>query len=67
MTEKRCRPEEAFAILRTASQHRNLKLRQVATGVVRAVSGHPTEAGPFHPRHRQAFPNPAGTTDAPDG
>ncbi|PYF98353.1 GAF domain-containing protein [Georgenia satyanarayanai] len=38
MGQNRCDAEEAFAILRTASQHRNVKLRTVAQEIVTAVS-----------------------------
>jgi GAF domain-containing protein len=49
MAEQRCTAEEAFAILRTASQNRNLKLRQVAEDIVRGVSGQPAQPPPFSP------------------
>lgn len=39
MAQNRCGPEEAFGILRRASQHRNAKLRDVAALVVAQVSG----------------------------
>jgi AmiR/NasT family two-component response regulator len=39
MAQNRCTSEEAFRLLRQASQHRNVKLRQVATDIVTAVSG----------------------------
>lgn len=39
MAQNRCGPEEAFAILRQASQHRNAKLRHVAATIVARVSG----------------------------
>lgn len=38
MGQNRCSADEAFAILRNASQHRNIKLRAVATEIVDAVS-----------------------------
>jgi len=41
MAQNRCRADEAFAVLRQASQHRNTKLRQVAADVVTSVSGQP--------------------------
>jgi GAF domain-containing protein len=40
MAQNRCSPEEAFTLLRRASQSRNVKLREVAAGVVSSVSGH---------------------------
>jgi GAF domain-containing protein len=39
MAQNRCGPEEAFAILRRASQSRNQKMRVVAAGIVTRVSG----------------------------
>lgn len=44
MAQQRCGAEEAFAILRSASQHRNVKLRQVAAEVVESVAGEPPPA-----------------------
>lgn len=41
MGQNRCGADEAFGILRTASQHRNVKLRTVAEEIVTAVSGAP--------------------------
>jgi AmiR/NasT family two-component response regulator len=34
MAESRCDPEEAFSMLRRASNNRNLKLHDVATEIV---------------------------------
>jgi GAF domain-containing protein len=39
MGQNRCSADAAFNILRAASQHRNIKLRDVAADIVRAVSG----------------------------
>ncbi|WP_158609550.1 ANTAR domain-containing protein [Cellulomonas triticagri] len=39
MAQNRCGPEEAFRILRSASQHRNQKMRDVAADLVAGVSG----------------------------
>ncbi|WP_199442190.1 GAF and ANTAR domain-containing protein [Umezawaea beigongshangensis] len=39
MAQKRCSADEAFRVLRTASQNRNVKLRDIAVEVVTAVSG----------------------------
>lgn len=39
MAQNRCGPQEAFGILRHASQHRNAKLRDVAADIVQRVSG----------------------------
>jgi GAF domain-containing protein len=41
MAQNRCTVEEAFGVLRRASQHRNIKLRQLAADVVTSVSGQP--------------------------
>jgi GAF domain-containing protein len=49
MAEQRCTAEEAFAILRTASHHRNLKLRQVAQDIITGITGSPPGPPPFHP------------------
>jgi len=39
MAENRCSTDEAMAILRAASQHRKVKLREVAATIVEAVTG----------------------------
>ncbi|MDM7831053.1 ANTAR domain-containing protein [Cellulomonas edaphi] len=39
MAQNRCAADEAFAILRRASQHRNVKLRDVAVSVVANITG----------------------------
>jgi GAF domain-containing protein len=49
MGEQRCSSGEAFAILRTASQNRNIKLRQVAESIVSGVTGLAAEPPPFDP------------------
>jgi GAF domain-containing protein len=49
MAEQRCAPEEAFAILRGASQNRNVKVRQVAESIVRGVTGQTPQSPPFDP------------------
>lgn len=43
MGQNRCPQEEAFQILRSASNHRNLKLRDVAADLVAAVSAGPVD------------------------
>jgi GAF domain-containing protein len=40
MGQNRCSADEAFNILRTTSQNRNVKLRDIATAMVAAVDGH---------------------------
>jgi GAF domain-containing protein len=44
MDQNRCTPEDAFQILRAASNHRNVKLRVIAEGIVTAVSGNGTHS-----------------------
>ena len=46
MGRNRCTADAAFDILRTTSQNRNTKLRDVAVEVVTAVSGEPPAPGP---------------------
>lgn len=41
MAQQRCDSQEAFALLRRASQNRNRKLRDVASDVITGVSGKP--------------------------
>jgi GAF domain-containing protein len=41
MAQNRCDADEAFDVLRSASQHRNVKLRDVAAGVLRSVGSAP--------------------------
>ena len=41
MGQNRCTADEAFEVLRTISQNRNVKLRDVAADMVTAVSGQP--------------------------
>ena len=50
MAQQRCTSDEAFAILRRASQSRNVKLRDVAAGIVTGISGRPPRRPSF--RHR---------------
>ena len=47
MAEQRCSAGEAFAILRTASQNRNTKLRQIAIDIVTSITGNPPQPPPF--------------------
>ncbi len=50
MAQNRCTRDVAFGILRRASQHRNLKLREVAATVIERFTGHPAaEPPPFTP------------------
>jgi hypothetical protein len=50
MAQNRCSAEEAFRILRSASSHRNVKLREVAAAIVRSVTGAEPSPGTFRPR-----------------
>jgi GAF domain-containing protein len=50
MAENRCDRETAFDILRSASQNRNAKLREVAANLVHSITGHQPAPGPFCPR-----------------
>jgi GAF domain-containing protein len=47
MAQERCASAQAFAILRNASQNRNVKLRDIASQIVTGVSGEPPCPGPF--------------------
>jgi GAF domain-containing protein len=55
MGQNRCPAAEAFDILRTASQNRNIKLRDIAAQIVTAVSGQP-------PAHEPRFTSWQGST-----
>lgn len=45
MGQQRCTADEAFAILRKASQHRNIKLRDLAAETIEHVTGRPPQPG----------------------
>lgn len=47
MAQERCTQAEAFAILRSASQNRNVKLRDIATQILASVTGQPPQPAPF--------------------
>jgi GAF domain-containing protein len=47
MAQERCTQARAFEMLRTASQHRNVKLRDIASAIVTSVSGEPPEPHEF--------------------
>lgn len=47
MGRERCGQDQAFAALRSASQNRNVKLRDIAREVVLSVSGEPPKPPPF--------------------
>ena len=55
MAQNRCTADQAFGILRRASQNRNITLRDVAAGIISRVTGHPPgPPPPFRPPHRPA-------------
>jgi len=54
MAGQRCTSDEAFAVLRTASQNRNVKLRRVAEDIVTGVTGAPPQPPPLRPPERPA-------------
>jgi transcriptional regulator with GAF, ATPase, and Fis domain len=47
MAQQRCTQDAAFAALRSASQHRNVKLREVAREVVADITGETVHPPPF--------------------
>lgn len=47
MGQQRCSASAAFAVLRTASQHRNRKLRDIAADVITSATGAPPEPPSF--------------------
>jgi len=46
MAREQCTQARAFAILRSASQNRNVKLREIASAIVTSVSGEPPQPSP---------------------
>lgn len=50
MAREGCTSERAFEILTKASQHGNVKLRELATDLVQGVSGQPPSVRPLSPR-----------------
>ena len=52
MAQNRATPDEAFAILRAASQSRNVKLREAAALIIQNLTGHPpADPPPLDPGH----------------
>jgi GAF domain-containing protein len=47
MAREQCNQAHAFAILRSASQNSNVKLRDIASAVVTSVTGEPPQPAPF--------------------
>jgi GAF domain-containing protein len=46
--QRRCTAAEAFAILRSASQNRNVKVREIAAGqIITGITGQPPQEPPF--------------------
>jgi GAF domain-containing protein len=56
MAQRRITAAEAFAILRTTSQNRNIKLRAFAAQIVEGVGAQPPQLPPFNPPRRRAMP-----------
>ncbi|NJQ01230.1 GAF and ANTAR domain-containing protein [Streptomyces zingiberis] len=50
MGQRRCTAEEAFSILRSASQHKNVKLRDLCADLITNLTGKPPTEGRFTPR-----------------
>ena len=49
MAQRRCGPDEAIAVLRKMSNDRNVKLRDIAAGLVRSIAGRETSEPPHQP------------------
>ena len=49
MAQQRCTAAEAFAILRSASQNRNVKVREIAEQIITSITGQPPQEPPFTP------------------
>jgi AmiR/NasT family two-component response regulator len=47
MAQERCTQATAFELLRSASQNRNVKLRDIASAIVTSVSGEPPQPHAF--------------------
>ncbi|MGW7281816.1 GAF and ANTAR domain-containing protein [Streptomyces sp. NPDC054844] len=50
MAQQRCDAEQAFGILRSASQNRNIKLRDLCRDLVTSIGGRPPQDGGMRPR-----------------
>jgi AmiR/NasT family two-component response regulator len=48
MGQQRCTAAEAFDILRSAAQNRNLKIREIAEQIITSITGQPPQEPPFH-------------------
>lgn len=62
MSQQRCNADDAFAVLRRASQGRNRKLRDIAADMVTSVGGTPSPTGP--PRSDTDRPTASRTSTA---
>jgi len=47
MATEHCTQARAFAILRSASQNSNVKLRNIAGAIVTSITGEPPQSAPF--------------------
>ena len=47
MGQQRCTAAEAFAVIRSASQNRNLKIREIAEQIITSITGQPPQEPPF--------------------
>ncbi|MEV4038541.1 ANTAR domain-containing protein [Streptomyces umbrinus] len=50
MRQRKCTAEAAFDILRSASPHRNIKLRDLRTELITNLTGRPPTAPELRPR-----------------
>ncbi|HZM84747.1 MAG TPA: ANTAR domain-containing protein [Candidatus Limnocylindrales bacterium] len=51
MAQQRCTAGEAFAVLRKASQERNVKIHAIAAAIIEGITGQPPSGGRFTPRN----------------
>jgi GAF domain-containing protein len=47
MAQQRCTAEQAFAIMRSTSQNRNVKVREIAEQTITTITGRPLQQPPF--------------------
>jgi len=64
MAQNRCTRDDAFGILRRASQNRNVKLRDVAATVILRFTGHEAAPAPGFRSNDEAGPRGAESTPA---
>lgn len=50
MGRRRCTADEAFGVLRSASQHRNIKLRDLCAELITNITGQPPNPPALRPR-----------------